>query len=298
MDDLQELISELAKIFDKQAEAEALLTEIGYLRGQTPRMQAFTDATLYWRQVLSEIERGRLQSGGLEVLVAAARARFPGNQVFLQAAGIDPDSVLGVAGPGDRLGEQAGEWPTLTFRGSDRYEDLLRLARDMADPQAEILYVSQNEAAILVPSVRAGQTDPRWLVARLQDAVDERGLRAEVRFERYLFRPYLIRHLRLIGPDEQAFVAENVPNTTLVRDLPQALSTAYPEVSRGGWPSRVVVERVQPVRAASGQPRSERLDPDQSLEEAGIGNDAELHVSGRLAAPSRYEQPWRNARPR
>lgn len=288
MDNRQEFISELARTFGEPAEAEKLLADIRYPLGGAPKMQAFTDAIQYWAHVLAEIEEGRLAGRGLEVLAAAARARFPGNRVFLEAARIDPDSLLGETGPRDREGERAGEWPTFIFRGSDHYEEFLRLVRDVADPQAEMLYVAQDEAAILVRSTGASRA-PGFLVAQLQEAVDERGLGAEVRFERYTFRPYLIRQLRLIGPDEQAFVAENVPNTTLVRDLPQALSAAYSEVSRRDWPSHVVVERAQPVSAADERPRTDRLNPDQALAEAGIGNGTELRISERPEGPSGYE---------
>jgi Putative DNA-binding domain/Effector-associated domain 1/YukD-like N-terminal domain len=288
MDSRQELISELARVFGEQPAAEALLAEIGYPGEFAPEMQAFGDATLYWSQVLVGIENGLLPDG-LRRLVAAARNRFPGNQAFLRGAGIDPDSVLGETDLHNRPGEQAGEWPTLIFRGSDRYDEFLRIVRGIADPHAEILYAVRDEAAILVSGTSAGKTDPSSLVTRLQHAMDDRGLRAEVRFERYPYRPHLISQLRLIGPDGRAFLADNVPNATLVRDLPQALSTAYPEISRRHWPSRVAVERVWPIGTASAGTRTARLDPDQTLEEAAIDDGAELRVSGRPEAPTGYE---------
>jgi ubiquitin-protein ligase len=291
MENRQEFIVELAKVFGLQPEAEALLEETQYPRELLPNWQAFANATRYWARVLTDIENGRLPDAGPERLAAAARTQFPGNRVFRGAAEHEPEplpetTVTTTAGPDDQTGpQQIEEWPTLIFQGSDHYDAFVRLVREVVGPQAQLLYATGEQAAVLVRGVGADGTDPAELVARLQRAVDQLDLpddtQVEVRFERYAYRPHLIEQLRLIGPDQQVFYADNIPNTTPVRDIPHALFAQYREetqTDRLGRGRRAVVDRVRPAQASAGEPQQDRLNPDQSLEEAGVTEGDELHV--------------------
>jgi hypothetical protein len=115
-------------------------------------------------------------------------AGFPGNPVFLRAAERGPGPLPEVTEPHHRSGGRAEEWPTLICQGSNQYDELLRLAREIVGPQADLLYAAGDQVAILVGGVDADVTDPADLVARLQRAVDQLGLQVEVRFERYPYR--------------------------------------------------------------------------------------------------------------
>jgi ubiquitin-protein ligase len=291
MENRQEFIAELARIFGQQPEAEALLEETQYPRAVVPNWQAFQNATRYWARVLTDIENGRLPEGGPERLAAAARDQFPQNRIFRAAAEHEPEPlpetrVTTTPGPGDQTGPQRiEEWPTLVFQGSDHYDAFVRLVREVVGPQAQLLYATGEQAAVLVAGIGADGTDPAELVARLQRAVDQLDLpeetQVEVRFERYAYRPHLIEQLRLIGPDQQVFYADNIPNTTPVRDIPHALFAEYREqtqTDRLGRGRRAVVDRVRPAQTPGGQPQQDRLNPDQSLEEAGVTEGDELHV--------------------
>ena len=289
MENRQQFIAELARIFGHQPEAEALLEEIEYPRDLQPIWQNFLNPRRYWTHVATAVEDGRLEEGGLERLAGAAHAQFPGNRVFREAAEHQPAPLpaptVTVTAPGDRAGPQRiEEWPTLILQGTDQYGAFLRLVRETVGP-AELLYTTGEQAAVLVRGIDTDGVDPAQVVARLQRAVDQFDLpndaQVTVRFERYAYRPHLIEQLTLIGPDQQIFYVDNIPNTTPVRDIPQALFALYREETRTdrlGRARRAVVDRVRPAQTAGGEAQQERLAPDRSLEEAGVTERDELHV--------------------
>jgi ubiquitin-protein ligase len=289
MKNRQQFIAELARIVGYQPEAEALLEEIQFPRGLMPIWQNFTNPTGYWTNVVTNIENGRLKDRGLERLAGAALAQFPGNRIFREAAEHEPAPLAAptvtVTAPGDQAGPQRIEqWPTLILQGTDQYGAFLRLVRETVGP-AELLYTTGEQAAVLVRGIDADGVDPPQVVARLQRAVDQLDLpddaQVTVRFERYAYRPHLIEQLTLIGPDQQIFYVDNIPNTTPVRDIPQALFAMYREETRTdrlGRARRAVVDRVRPAQTAGGEAQRDRLGPDRTLEEAGVTERDELHV--------------------
>ena len=285
----QQFITELARIFGHQPEAEALLEEIRYPRDLLPIWQNFPDPRRYWITVVTAVEDGRLEDGGPERLAEAAHLQFPGNRIFREAAEDEPPplpaATVNVTTPRDRAGPQPIEqWPTLVLQGTDQYGAFLRLVRETVGP-AELLYTTGEQAAVLVRGIDADGVDPAQVVARLQRAVDQFELpddaQATVRFETFAYRPHLIEQLTLIGPDQQIFYVDNIPNTTPVRDIPQALFGLYREETRTdrlGRARRAVVDRVRPAQTAGGEAQRDRLAPDRTLEEAGVTERDELHV--------------------
>ena len=278
MENRQQFITELARVIGYQVEAEALLDEIQFPRGLRPIWQNFPNPTLYWTNVVTAVENGRLKGQRLERLAQAAYDQFPGNRIFREAAEDEPPplpaATVNVTTPRDRAGPQPIEqWPTLVLQGTDQYGAFLRLVRETVGP-AELLYTTGEQAAVLVRGIDADGVDPAQVVARLQRAVDQFELpddaQATVRFETFAYRPHLIEQLTLIGPDQQIFYVDNIPNTTPVRDIPQALFAVYRE--------EAVVDRVRPAQTAGGEAQRERLAPDQSLEESGVTERDELHV--------------------
>jgi hypothetical protein len=283
-----EFVATLAQIFHQQTTAYALLEDVAYPRAHLPNWNAFATAQLFWAHVAQEIENGRLDGAGLEALAVTAHRQYPGNQVFALAAAEVPEPlegprVIAQAGPATPDAAAApDEWPTLIFTGSDRYDEFVRMVRAAVGPQAQLLYAGATETAVWIPDPGG---DDAALVARLQaataDVAGGDGEQVQVRFERFPFQPYLIQRLRLIGPDQQVFEAENVPATTPVRDIPHAVLGMYgPETAqdRFGRNRRAVVDRVvpgEPGEAADMQ----RLNPDQTLHEAGVEDGDELVVN-------------------
>jgi hypothetical protein len=287
-------LTELANVFYQQPMAEALLAEVNYPREVLPTWNAFGNPRLYWRHVVREVGDGRLENGGAELLAAAARAQFPRNAVFTREAEHVPERLPETEIRPPRVQEggpaavpappqEVDVWPTLTFRGAERYDDFLRLAREIVDPQAQLLYAAAGEAAVLVHGLREDDPAYQTQLQRLQDAAerlvaDDEPI--EVQFHEFDFRPHLIQTLRLVGPDQQVFFADNVPNTTPVRDIPHAVLGQYgPDIrqDRFGRTRRTVVDRVVPG-TRNEAPQQERLDPDRTLQEAGVRENDELHI--------------------
>lgn len=289
MENRPQFIAEVARIFGHQPDAEALLEEIQYPRGRLPNWPTYANPTRYWTHVFTTLEDGVLEQGGPDRLATAAHTQYPGNAVFRAAAEEEQAPLAAptvtVTEQADRVGPQRiEEWPTLILAGTDQYVAFLRLVRETVGP-AELLYTTGEQAAVLVRGIDADGADPAQVVARLQRAVDQLELpddaQATVRFERYAYRPHLIEQLTLIGPDQQIFYVDNIPNTTPVRDIPQALFGMYREETRTdryGRGRRAVVDRVRPAQTRGGEAQRDRLAPDRTLEEAGVIERDELHV--------------------
>ena len=210
------------RIFGQQPEAEALLEDIEYPRALVPNWQTYANPTRYWaprpdRYREWPAARRAARSGWPRRPTSSS----PGTGSSARRPSTSRNrcrstTVTTTVGTDDQTGPQRiGEWPTLIFQGSDQYDAFVRLVREVAGPQAELLYATGERAAVLVRGIGADGTEPAELVARLQRAVDQLDLpedtQVEVRFERYAYRPHLIERLRLIGPDQQIFYVGQHP---------------------------------------------------------------------------------------
>ena len=76
----QTIEEELAKVFDSEGAATALLERAGVPRDRVPPFGQMTPRR-YWESVVRELDRG-LTADGLSGLVAAAAEVYPHNSVF------------------------------------------------------------------------------------------------------------------------------------------------------------------------------------------------------------------------
>lgn len=150
---------------------------------------------------------------------------------------------------------------------------------DLIGPRAEQLYGAGPEAAVYMPDRERAQA-----IVDAAEALARRmvpGSEIRVRFQEFGFRPYLIPKFRLVGPDTQEFVAERTPATRTVRELAQAVIDLYvsewSEDRRHRIP-RTVVDLVTPADDDIPQQHT-RLDPDQTLHEAGVTEGSRLQIS-------------------
>ncbi|MEU7905047.1 effector-associated domain EAD1-containing protein [Actinoplanes sp. NPDC049118] len=305
----REFIDELGRVFAQETTAHALLEDIGYPVQYGPLWVAQANTVRYWNQVVTELENGRVAGHGPETLAEAAHRQYPGNRVFLTA--IEPPEELAAPrrvdqpAPAPRpaaaapAAPHAAEpaprvWPTLFFTGSERYDAFMRLVRERLGPEPRLLYAAATETAVYIPDgARAGA-----MVAELEALARQIDPEADiqVRFEELDFQPYLIQTLNIIGPDQQVFVAENVPATTPVRDIPHAVLGEYAADAREdrfGRNRRMVVDRVEPG-TDGGPPRMTRLEPEHTLHEAGVEEGDQLQVqadstAGAMAGQRRIE---------
>ncbi|MEV1073928.1 effector-associated domain EAD1-containing protein [Micromonospora parva] len=294
MRDRREFIDALGRVFNQEATAHALLEDVGYPVQHGPIWAAQANPVGYWRQVVTELENGRVAGRGLEALAEAAQRQYPGNPVFLVAIeppeDLDPprrvDPPAGAATPPQRgapAAPHAAEpeprtWPTILFTGSERYDAFMRLIRERLGPEPRLLYAAATETAVYVPDgQRAGA-----MVAELETLARQIDPEADiqVRFEEFGFQPYLIQTLNIVGPDQQVFIAENVPATTPVRDIPHAVLGEYAADAREdrfGRNRRMMVDRVE-AGVDGRPPRTTRLEPEHTLHEAGVEEGDQLQV--------------------
>jgi hypothetical protein len=79
------LLDELAEVFADPESSRALLEAIEFPRLDIP---SFSTARLFWAQIASALEHGKIQDGMARLAAAAAR-RYPYNEVFPVYAGIN-----------------------------------------------------------------------------------------------------------------------------------------------------------------------------------------------------------------
>lgn len=287
----QELARDLAAIFDTEEPAREFLRETGYPPGRIP---AFTNAQAFWLHVVGQLELG-IMANGPETVVRTVLSWYPDNRTFAgwltQLTADTPAPTARTEGPETaepppRL-EDSGPCFVLYAVTSDQHSAFVDAVRAVAGPEAELLYTTPHVSAVRIPDPgrRADQ-----MVAAVQQELSQRGSNATVNYERHPFRPYLIASLVVQGPDGQPFELRAVPASTLVSDIPFAVLSQYDDEAvrnRRGEFQRTVVD----VIGADGQPR--RLDPNETLHEAGVRDGDAMQVAAQATAGStRRWQQW------
>ncbi|MBD0421484.1 ubiquitin-conjugating enzyme E2 [Streptomyces sp. NPDC052309] len=276
-----ELYNELERVINPH-EGEIILRSMGFPEGRLP--SADLASRFYWSEARRLIDAGVLVDG--EALLArAVHNEYPGNPVFRSAvrslepvteppqpprAEPAPAPAAGAAGPAAAAEPDA--YPTLVFVCSTHHAAFIEEVRRL-DPRAELFFVSQGEGA------QVGQIALSLTYELAQDRIEElrRRLTAagapqdlEIHQEVYDHRPYLLEELRVNGPDQQPYDLAGVPSITPVRDIAAAVLAHYE--GRMGRRPRTVVDHQQ----ADGS--FLRLDPAQSLYEAGVRDGDTLNV--------------------
>ncbi|MFD7406733.1 effector-associated domain EAD1-containing protein [Streptomyces sp. NPDC059866] len=251
------LIALLAELYPSVAAARELLDDIGYPTRLVPADSGMTSAISFWAEVVRNLEFGVLEDG-VSLLVRQARWVWPGNRTLASIA--------------EDLEEQA-VWPTLMFLGGGSSDRMLELVREVADNSAFLLYESGMQTAVRVAGINEDA------LSRIRAGAREIDPECEVVFQEYAFRPALLRRLELFGPDRQLFELQEVPNTTLPRDIVPAVWAHYGEnEGLAGRQRRAVVD----YRNENGE--TSRLNPDLTLHEQQVRDGGVLEVSAESTA--------------
>ena len=182
-------------------------------------------------------------------------------QGIAENAGFEPVSSC------DEEGTTQPRYLVAEVVGTDRYSGLMD-ALCLIDPKAELLWGQYSRFAARLS--RADITE-----RQLEEVLAFRGLPYRISLESYSFRPHLINHIFLQGPDDRRFEVRSVPNTTSVQEISSSLLIEYPDLSFKEGDRR-------PVRTNVGliQPDGNwvQLDPNDSLEEAGVHEESLLMI--------------------
>ncbi len=152
--------------------------------------------------------------------------------------------------------------------GTDRYAELMD-ALFLIDPKAELLWGQYSRFAARL--TRADITEKQ-----LEEVLAFRGLPYRISLESYSFRPHLINHISLQGPDGRRFEVRSVPNITSVQEISSSLLGEYHD-------SYFKEGDRRPVRTITSLVRSDgnwiQLDSNDSLQEAGVHEESLLMIS-------------------
>ncbi|MCW8378494.1 ubiquitin-conjugating enzyme E2 [Streptomyces justiciae] len=279
-----ELYNELERVINPR-EGEIILRTIGFPESRLPSVDA--TARVYWSEARRLIDAGVLVDGEAQ-LARAVHNEYPGNALFRASVeALEPVTeppqppraehrVPPPAGPTPTAAPQAepepDTYPTLVFVCSTHHASFIEEVRRL-DARAELFFVSQGEEA-QVGQIAMSLTRELTL-GQIEDVRGEliaggAPTDLEILQEVYDHRPYLLEALRVNGPDQQPYDLAGVPSITPVRDIAAAVLAHYE--GRMGRRPRTVVDHQQP----DGSFR--RLDPAQSLHEAGVREGDTLNV--------------------
>lgn len=259
-DDRQRFRDALALAFHTPERIELLLDDIGLYLSDQPASES---ADIAWEAVLNELDKSQVPDG-MGRLLRAAFTRYPGNRTFGDLAERYQPS-----------GRSPGDDP-----GSER-----RTAADPATPTCHLIVRAESGAdrqAALDALTRAGlqpevaQATNHVVTYRLNTADGNQVLPGldDFPLKFTLLGPndptYLLSALTVQGPDGRMFRFSDTPATQTVADL--AADTLAQYGADFGGSRTPVTNHLQ----ANGQ--GQRLDPDTSLDHAGIRDGDHLLV--------------------
>ena len=167
------------------------------------------------------------------------------------------------------------EYHTIVFFGSNRHEDLLRLVRELVDPNAQLAYTTRAGVCAVIVSE---ETRAEWsaIAAKLRARAQRLDPQLELELQTTQFRPYVLSSLVGRGPDGQRFELTAVPATTRAEDVGAAVMSNYADRAtrdRGGRLRRIVIDHIR--RNGS----THRMRQDASLGEQEVEDGDTLSVA-------------------
>lgn len=291
--DEERFISELADCFDKEPSAVALLAKIDV---KHVFFGAFGTPSIldWWRDVANKLKKGMAGENGLARLCRAAASIFSGNAVFASCR--DP------ADAPDRRGHDG---ITVDLRISGQippdllFEILSRLggAAQVRGGNALINLGEEGSSRFNVTLEGLSDTQVQEVFREVHELCRQRGVESRIAVEPYHFRDYYSDPLTAEGPDGQRFALDRIRASTTVKDVARGVMSGYIDrawPSTGGQPTQAVVNRVTP------EGERHRLDPRQTLHDAGVRPGDVLNVSPERTAgvidPNRREEALAKAR--
>ena len=301
-----ELLQLLPELFDQEPDARALLASIGRPRS---RQAAWHTPAAFWDSELRALLLGVIRDGIPALIVTATNEYFPGNETLL-AMGTQVSVLDGEVSeqppqareeppedqdePGDAeakpdlpearvIDQPAPQFHTLTLVGSERHDDFLRLVRQLVHADAETAYATTAQSgqlpqsAVLISDLgpRAAQVEEQ-LLAEVRDW----GEGITVEYQTSESRPYLLRQIVVSGTDNRRFALRNVPSTTSLSEIARAVLQNYTDDATRARRGRIrtAIDRI----GADG--RSDRLDSNRTLSDAGVQDGDELRLATEAVA--------------
>ncbi|MCC6458993.1 MAG: hypothetical protein IT260_00890 [Saprospiraceae bacterium] len=256
------IIDQLARLFSTREEALPILDSINYPRERLP---GFNQSADFWRSICRDIEAGVIDPDYGPLIDATIR-RYPKNAFFSQfrpqaATPPLPETgtnlvVIGWPGGQDELNQLM---QTLSAETTGGQEVMLNY---ISNGIFSFYLVNGNarQAAALAQRLRAQVNPPTQVILGSEGQ-----------------RDYLLDNIFIEGPDHARFMLSNIPASTPVRDVANAMMAQYQETwprDARDRPRQAVIDRV----GANGA--TERVaNPDRTLNEMGVREGEGFQVS-------------------
>lgn len=272
-------LQEIANIVDEPENQLAILEGIGFERRIIPSNASSSEA--FWRQVAREIDNGRIE-GGIPVLIESISRQFPGNSLLNpdlpeeNESFAQPNSLYSQMRPNSGFSLIINQFQGDVLALNDRIQQLAT-QMEIPDP-LELTLASSNTISFFLPNANNHQ------VLQLREQVLQifSDQRLEITVGAEGFRDYLIRDLFMEGPDQARYQLTNIPASTPVRELSRALISQYDDdlwpQDKEGLARPAIADRVD--RHGNQQ----RMIPDQTLHENGVGEGDNIQVSPEIKA--------------
>lgn len=265
------LINELAERFDNDHATVGLLYKAGIKR---THFRPFNSMPIqqWWRHVCETLDGGPILDG-LERLLRAAADESPGNPLF-------KDYVDEQSKPNNRDGV-AGNIQ-LTLPANLPGEILLQII-DRATA-----FAKETGGTFVLNLVTQGSSHFHFsidgvppetidrVMQELRRICEEHGVDGQVTREPHHFRDYYSDPLTAEGPDGQRFALDQVRASTPAKDIARGVMNSYTD---DVWPTTKTGQRQQAVIDRVTSEGAVRLDPRQTLHDAGVRPGDTLQVS-------------------
>lgn len=267
------ILAELVACFDDGTSAGTLLSKAGIEGGSFPPFGT-PDIEGWWRSVSMKLEHGMGGRNRLERLLSSAADIYPGNQKF-EPYRQDSSSP-------DKRNNNGGN---ITLRLPDTYppEDVIRILDKLKEIALEtghnvevnLGWSGSSSFSLSIPGIKSKEETER-IAGRIEQALAEENIRAEVWIEPYHFRDYYSDPLTAEGPDGRRFAMDQIRASTPVGDVARGVMHHY---SDDVWPVRKGQKTQAVVDQVTADGTSNRLDPRQTLHDAGVRPGDTLRVA-------------------
>lgn len=284
-DDFKKLGIENAIVlaFSSPNAARALLLSSDFPEGRIPLH--FDDAEQFWAQVFNLLRAGIIEDP--VSLVQKAAENFPGNLEFKAAMahaeqaqrqqGKEPEIA---SSPRVSPEDEVGGFSVLITGGAD-VRTVLDRSREIAaargiDSPIDFGVVNGELAQLRLRHATSEQA------LELAQVLEGEGLTDRVDVMPNEFRDYLFQRIFVEGPDQGRYELNDVPASTRIKDIAQAITNDYTRswpLGRDGEARRAVMDKIDETTGVR-----ERLEADATLHQSSVEDGDTLHMAPEATA--------------
>jgi len=278
-------LEEIARVFDEEENTRVLLENINFPAEHIPNYQGKTSIS-FWREICREIDKGRT-SGGFEALVQNASKQYPYNELF--------DTRKTQFSSADRINKEKESFPKINKQTG------INLIISGYQPNiSELFYKIKSFSRLCeIPGpVELSFATSTTLTLFLTNSTNQQALclremiineynqdnPPKVILGDFGFRDYLFDQLFIEGPDQGRFLFRNIPASTRLLKIVEALISQYNDdfwpQEENASPRAAVADKIQNDNS------SDRLDSEKNLHDNKVRDGDTIQISPESVAGS------------